>query len=323
MKSTFKSLLLLILLGTVLATCDTEKEGVILTKVKEVKPTKKERVVLPMDKRSALEMCLEPRDGQIAVFKIMAKKTRMQFISSESQCDSLIQTYKKATSFYLSNNLESITDLSPLKEFVNLQSITLAHVDVPDLTPLKGLVNLKEIYINEVSIDDISLLAGMPNLESITIENTSVSDLKPLQKLTKLKIVMLYDNQITSINPLKHLSELRKVKIGDSNIKSLAPLKNLQKLELVEASYSKISELGDQWYRENPKNMHIYLLDNQITDISALKGLKNLEFLNLDKNRIEDLSPLTGLTRLKELSAKKNRIKNLGTLEGLDNLEKM
>ncbi|MCP4294268.1 MAG: hypothetical protein GY786_01535, partial [Proteobacteria bacterium] len=77
-------MLLLILLSATLTNCDTKKEGEIPKKVKAEKPIKKERVILPMDERSTLEMCLEPRDNQIAVFKVMAVETRMKFISNEA-----------------------------------------------------------------------------------------------------------------------------------------------------------------------------------------------------------------------------------------------
>ena len=41
--------------------------------------------------------------------------------------------------------------------------------------------------------------------------------------------------------------------------------------------------------------------ENQISDISALARLTNLEILNLERNQIGDISALAGLTHLEEL----------------------
>lgn len=54
---------------------------------------------------------------------------------------------------------------------------------------------------------------------------------------------------------------------------------------------------------EIPANVKILNLDkNEISDISPLSGLTNLEELNLSNNSINDLTPLNGLLNLKKLS---------------------
>ena len=56
----------------------------------------------------------------------------------------------------------------------------------------------------------------------------------------------------------------------------------------------------------------------QISDLSPLSGLTNLEYLLLGRNRISDLSPLTGLTNLKYLHLENNQISDLSPLKGLN-----
>ena len=63
------------------------------------------------------------------------------------------------------------------------------------------------------------------------------------------------------------------------------------------------------------------LSDNQISDLSPLAGLTQLERLELSDNRISDLSPLKGLTNLKWLNLHGNQISDLSPLAGLTNLE--
>ena len=62
------------------------------------------------------------------------------------------------------------------------------------------------------------------------------------------------------------------------------------------------------------------LIDNKISDITPLKRLTNLEYLDLSGNQISDLSPLTDLTNLKYLHLENNQISDLSPLAGLTKL---
>ena len=63
--------------------------------------------------------------------------------------------------------------------------------------------------------------------------------------------------------------------------------------------------------------------DNQISDLSPLAGLVNLEELRLGRNQIREVSPLAGLVNLKVLSLSFNQIVDLSPLAGLPNLENL
>jgi len=63
--------------------------------------------------------------------------------------------------------------------------------------------------------------------------------------------------------------------------------------------------------------------DKQITDLTPLAGLTELEYLYLDNNQITDLAPLVGLTKLKSLLLRKNQITDLTPLAGLTMLERL
>jgi hypothetical protein len=67
----------------------------------------------------------------------------------------------------------------------------------------------------------------------------------------------------------------------------------------------------------------LWLYKNQISDLSPLKGLTNLKSLDLERNQISDLSPLAGLTNLKWLDLKRNQISDLIPLAGLRNLSSL
>jgi len=62
------------------------------------------------------------------------------------------------------------------------------------------------------------------------------------------------------------------------------------------------------------------LNNNQITDITPLKGLTGLTVLGLNNNQITDITPLKGLTRLTRLDLSDNQITDITPLKGLTGL---
>jgi hypothetical protein len=62
------------------------------------------------------------------------------------------------------------------------------------------------------------------------------------------------------------------------------------------------------------------LANNQVADLTPLKGLAHLQYLNLARNRVEDLAPLAGVTALQYLELSDNRVKDVAALGGLTNL---
>lgn len=64
-------------------------------------------------------------------------------------------------------------------------------------------------------------------------------------------------------------------------------------------------------------------LDVQLTDISALSGLKRLKELNFDRGKIADLNALAGLKQLTHLNANCNKITDLSGLAELNKLESL
>jgi hypothetical protein len=68
---------------------------------------------------------------------------------------------------------------------------------------------------------------------------------------------------------------------------------------------------------------NLYLLGNQITDISPLSKLINLKVLDLSCNKIDDLNPLSSLINLRQLYLTDNQITDISPLSELLNLESL
>jgi internalin A len=67
----------------------------------------------------------------------------------------------------------------------------------------------------------------------------------------------------------------------------------------------------------------LWLQGNQITDLTPLSKLTNLQHLDLDNNQITDLTPLSGLTNLQILDLSNNQITDLTPLSKLTNLQNL
>ncbi|MDE0327048.1 MAG: leucine-rich repeat domain-containing protein [Candidatus Poribacteria bacterium] len=123
----------------------------------------------------------------------------------------------------------------------------------------------------------------------------------------------------------------RTVHIPDPNLRAVLELAlgkdvsaditqvELANLESLEAIGSGIRNLTGLEFATNLTKLHLGL--NEISDLSPLKGLKNLIELDLHRNRkISDVSPLKNLTNLRHLSLRGNIISDLSPLKDLATL---
>lgn len=69
-----------------------------------------------------------------------------------------------------------------------------------------------------------------------------------------------------------------------------------------------------------PQLQSLNLGNNQISDISSLSALSDLQYLEISDNPISDISSLSGLTNLKSLNLSDNQISDISALGGLINL---
>lgn len=72
---------------------------------------------------------------------------------------------------------------------------------------------------------------------------------------------------------------------------------------------------------EIPWNVtHLFLSGNEISDLTPLSKLTNLQELSLVENRVTDLTPLSNLTNLQSLNLSKNQITDISSIANLTKL---
>lgn len=202
--------------------------------------------------------------------------------------------------------MESLTELSIfLKEDGSADFSESAKYSILGKpTSLKGTKDFK--FAVTRGMKSIKGLEYAKNLKKLKLNENEISDISPLENLTKLEYLEIQRNRIVDVNPLKNLTNLKFLKLYNNLIEDVTPLSNLTNLTGLDLHYN-VTVGGDESHK---------IISKGITDISALKNLKKLEFLDISANRIEDISILKNFDKIKDLDFSGNRVKNY---EGLGN----
>ena len=241
-----------------------------------------------------------------------------------------------------------ITDLSPLTVCRGLKKLDITGNSISDLTPLMDLPELEWLSFKDNVVVDLRPLMGMKSLRYINAEGNGISTTAPLATLADLNELYLAFNPINDFSGLPGLSNLRKlglenVGLSDEDLGSLAVMDSLDVLRIYDnpaLTGEAVDELktslrgcriehSDLIYyidicgtmiKENATEANLYGRD--ITDISSILKLKNLEKLDLCANEIENIYVFQYLKApLRELRIANNRISDGTPLMYLDSLE--
>ncbi len=124
-------------------------------------------------------------------------------------------------------------------------------------------------------------------------------DLKEVRRLAVVGQEVLEEEQSFRCSLCVYVDEVAQIDQpkGDiSDISLLAEMPNLTTLYLCRQEIGSLEALEGLPLRE------LYLIDNQVEDLSPLERLPELEVLYIGSNPAEDLSPLASLKRLRELN---------------------
>lgn len=196
---------------------------------------------------------------------------------------------------YIDNN--PISDLSNIESF-NLKTLSVKNLGLSDVSEIASLIEIRELYIDSNNINSLESLAACENLRIISVNNNSISDFKGLEHSLELAEVYAESNQINSLTGLDNATVLAFVNLSNNAI---------QDISILAKSKETLTNL--------------YVNNNQITDIDALKGCVNLKELYINNNLIISLEPLADCTKLEELSAENNSLVSAAGIKNSVNLK--
>ncbi len=242
------------------------------------------------------------------------------------------------------------------KYYVSNNILDLSEIGLSDIIEIRGLENLtqlKILYLNGNQIEKLTVLEHLTNLRELYFSNNQIEEVKGLERLTCLESLDLSDNQIKDIRGLDTLINLKKLYLRGNLIEEIKGLENLNNLRRLNLTDNPIQEdeqyLGDSGYLNAPyvvkfcqikmrklpavmvrgkvvevKNRRLNLSWMDIRDITEITGLDNLaelEVLILSFNKIREIKGLDNITNLKELYLHDNLIEEIKGLENLVNLQ--
>ncbi len=235
------------------------------------------------------------------------------------------ESYKDSKSVEIRDQSVSIAELEELQGYTQLSELSLINCELTDahLEEIGKLVDLKILDLSgNTAITDFSALNHLPNLHTVYLNDIPDLDLTSLQHD---QLIRLYCNrcELKDLSFCSSMPSLLKIdasgnRITDINALSQHPLLENMELFLNDNAISDLSALKDT---EGPKTLH--LSGNQITDLSPLDGHSNINTLYVNGNQITDLSPLKDCFKIKYLDISYNYVRSLGPLATINELTEL
>ena len=214
----------------------------------------------------------------------------------------------------LTNN-KNLDDISHIQNLTELTELRLGNTGVSDLTPLANLTKLTWLDIRNNRIQDISALANLTQLRVLNLWNKADNLVPPLAK---------GNNRVRDIGPLANMTEMTHLYLDGNQISDLTPLANMTKLVTLELAENRVIDISPLPFDRMTALQSLILTGNWgffipgLSDISPLaRAPRSLTHLYLGQNDISDISPLAGLTALKRLELHENLIRDISPLTEL------
>ena len=143
-------------------------------------------------------------------------------------------------------------------------------------------------------------------------------DTLKLKKFTALKGIIIEDIPLENLQFLSWFPKLETIEIKGNSLKTLEGIeqcKTLKEVSINNNFIQDISLLRDFNFR------FLMLYENEISDISVISGMSNLEFLELGLNPITSIDSLYGLIKLKTFSVYEcTKLRDISVIENFTEL---
>lgn len=196
-----------------------------------------------------------------------------------------------------------VKTLEPLNVLVNLKKLNISNTTVNDLNPLSGLSELEELYLSNTTIRDLNIVSELPSLKVISFESTEVSDITPLLQLPKLSKIVCTDTRLTP-------EKVRELKRQLSGVEVIAESVTLSKWW---------RDLEPEWQDIFRGKVDMLKLEPSIQELDQIGAITKIDISG--KSNITDLTPLAAIKNLEEFRANKSGITSLSILSQMRNLK--
>ena len=257
--------------------------------------------------------------GQLSYLATLVNISSLQIRNVTISSDelSIIGSLPKLESLSLSDC--GLTTVAGLGTATGITYLDLSNNTLRDLTPLTNMVDLKEVYLQHNAVNDLTALSSLRSLSILDVSYNLLTTLNPIFKCTSLIEIDAGNNTLTSLAGIGSLSALEILKVPANTISDVEPVSecvNLRELNISSNMISEITSLGAlfsletlNFSRNTVVDLPEFAVDcalitidgshNLITSLDALEGLENLNNVFMDYNtEISSVSPLTSCYRL-------------------------
>ena len=210
---------------------------------------------------------------------------------------------------FLNASGNAITSTSPLTMMNGLTSLYLDGNPIRDFSGLRRVVTLNSLGLSSTGLtdDDLLYLRGMSSLFELNIEDNpaltgeAVDGLRSYLNACRIRHDALgYDIDFDGVIVKSDSEALTLPMLGIQDISAVMKLNSLRSLDLSSNDISNLYplELADCRFLIT----NLVLRDNEISDLTPLASVMNLEVLDLSFNEATAVLPLLNLTSLRTLN---------------------
>ncbi|MFD0587244.1 stalk domain-containing protein [Paenibacillus sp. GCM10027627] len=195
-----------------------------------------------------------------------------------------------------------VRDLSPIAKLDQLQSITFINNQISDLSPLKELKKLRDLDLSQNLISDLSPLATIKSLQTLNLSANLIFDIEPLHDLDQMYRLYLYDNYIEDLTAVQAMDRLNLLDVTGNLVSDLSPISHMKSLSVLYVNHNPIQSV------EPIQDLRIFSLNisnSNVADLTPLKNLNNLQYLDIGNSLPLDQPSLQFLERFKTAAGNK------------------
>jgi Putative cell wall-binding domain len=223
----------------------------------------------------------------------------------------------------------SIEKLSPIISLTQLEELNLSHNQIEDISYISNLSSLKNLNLSDNLIDDLkhsrklykddddddeyeevseNVFKNLTHLVSLDLSNADeksnrypyyynkdrnkISSIENLKDLVNLTYLNLQSTSVSNLDYLEKMTKLDTLNISHSNVSSLDDLKKVKSITHLDISYNLLNTSDVKALKELTKLKYLDASNNDIDDVSVLRGLGSLTTLYLEDNPIKDYTPI-------------------------------
>ncbi len=137
----------------------------------------------------------------------------------------------------------SISSLTPLNVFINLEKVTLDRVKISNLKELYNTqTNLRQLSFTNGPLQTLDGIGQLSQLESLNISNTAIDDLRELDQLHALRNLNCSGTGIKNLKGISELYDLENLNVSNTDIRKLDRLYKIKELRTLTCNNTKLRD---------------------------------------------------------------------------------